>query len=169
MTALRAIRAEDLDVITQWKTDPDYGGEFQWGGFGSTRYLRDLFANDDVINDDGGTLAVVDDDDQLLGDVSWRRVQSGPSRLSWCFNIGIVLRPEARGNGHGGRAQRLLADYLFSHTTVHRIEASTDVDNVAEQRSLEKAGFTREGVMRAFQWRQGAWRDMVLFSRVRGD
>ena len=169
MTALRALRAEDLDVITQWKTDPEYGGEFQWGGYGSTRYLRDRFAADQVIDDEGGTLAVVEADDYLLGDVSWRRVQTGPSHDSWCFNIGIVLRPEARGKGHGSEAQQLLAAYLFSHTTVQRVEASTDVANVAEQRSLEKAGFTREGVLRGLQWRQGAWRDMVMFSKLRGE
>ena len=168
MTALRPIRVEDLDVITRWKTDPDYGGDFQWIGYGSTRRFRDRVANDDVVGDDGGALAVVDGE-ELLGDISWHREQTGPWAISWCFDIGIVLRPEARGKGHGSRAQALLADYLFTHTTVHRIQASTDIDNIAEQRSLEKAGFTREGVMRGFQWRQGAWRDMVLFSRLRGE
>lgn len=168
MTELRPIRVDDLDVITKWKTDPDYGSEFQWVGYGSTRSFRDKVANDEVFDDDGGAFAVVDGD-ELLGDISWRKEQTGPWGHSWCFDIGIVLRPAARGKGHGSRAQASLADYLFSHTNVNRIQASTDVDNVAEQRSLEKAGFTREGVMRGFQWRQGAWRDMVLFSKVRGD
>jgi RimJ/RimL family protein N-acetyltransferase len=168
MTALRQVRAGDLDVITRWKTDPDYGGDFQWAGYGSTRRFRDRVLNDEVIDDDGGSLAVVEGD-ELLGDVSWRKEQTGPWGHSWCFNIGIVLRPEARGKGHGSRAQQLLADYLFSHTNVNRVEAGTDIDNVAEQRSLQKAGFTREGVMRGIQWRQGAWRDMVLFSKLRGE
>jgi len=34
-----------------------------------------------------------------------------------------------------------LVTYLFSHTPVQRIEAGTDLNNVAEQRALEKAGF----------------------------
>src|SRR6266567_2788049 len=37
--------------------------------------------------------------------------------------------------------------------TAHRIEAATEVGNVAEQRALEKAGFTREGVLRGSGWR----------------
>ena len=41
--------------------------------------------------------------------------------------------------------------------------------NVAEQRALDKAGFTREGVLRHAQWRAGAFHDVVLFSRLRGD
>ena len=168
MTELRPIRVEDLDVLTGWKTDPDYGSEFQWLGFGSTRRFRESVANDTVLSDEGGALAVVDGD-QLLGDVSWHKQQTNALTESFCWNFGIVLRPEARGKGHGSRAQRLLADYLFLHTTVNRVEASTDIDNLAEQRSLEKAGFTREGVLRGWQWRQGAWRDMVVFSRLRGD
>jgi RimJ/RimL family protein N-acetyltransferase len=52
---------------------------------------------------------------------------------------------------------------------VNRIEAQTDVDNVAEQRALEKAGFHREGVARGAQFRAGAYHDLVTYSRLRND
>jgi RimJ/RimL family protein N-acetyltransferase len=168
MTELRPLRVEDLGLVTAWKSDADYGGDFQWFGFGSSRGMRDAVVNDSVIDNDGGSLAVVDGD-VLCGDVSWRRVSTGPSLDSACFNIGILICPDQRGKGHGTAAQRLLADYLFAHFTLQRVEASTDVDNLAEQRSLEKAGYTREGVLRGFQWRQGAWRDMVIYSKLRGE
>lgn len=71
--------------------------------------------------------------------------------------------------GHGTQAHRLLARYLFAHTTVHRIWAATEVDNVAEQKALEKAGFTREGMTRGGGWRDGAWRDGVTYSLLRTD
>jgi RimJ/RimL family protein N-acetyltransferase len=85
------------------------------------------------------------------------------------FNVGIALLPEHRGRGHGSEAQRLLAAYLFAQTTIERLEASTDVVNLAEQRALERAGFTREGVLRHAQFRDGEFHDMVLYSRLRGD
>jgi RimJ/RimL family protein N-acetyltransferase len=66
-------------------------------------------------------------------------------------------------------AARLLSEYLFAHTTVHRIWAGTEVDNIAEQRALEKAGFTREGILRGTGWRDGAWRDGVIYSLLRTD
>lgn len=59
--------------------------------------------------------------------------------------------------------------YLFAHTTVHRIEAVTEVGNAAEQGALEKTGFTREGMMRGEFWRGGVWRDMVIYSILRTD
>lgn len=76
---------------------------------------------------------------------------------------------EHRGRGHGSAAQRLLVDYLFATRLVERIEAATDSENLAEQRSLEKAGFSREGTLRHAQFRDGEWRDIILYSRLRSD
>jgi RimJ/RimL family protein N-acetyltransferase len=61
----------------------------------------------------------------------------------------------------------LLALYLFAHTQVNRIEAVTEITNAAEQRALEKAGFTREGILRGSTFRQGQWHDQVLYSVLR--
>ena len=59
--------------------------------------------------------------------------------------------------------------YLFAHTTAHRIEATTEAGNIAEQKVLAKAGFSQEGVLRGIRWRGGAWRDEVLYSILRTD
>jgi RimJ/RimL family protein N-acetyltransferase len=93
----------------------------------------------------------------------------GPSPTSDAYQIGIELAPEARGRGFGAEAQRLLADYLLASTAVNRVEASTDADNVAEQRSLDKAGYVREGTMRGAQFRGGRYHDLVYYSRIRSD
>jgi RimJ/RimL family protein N-acetyltransferase len=43
-----------------------------------------------------------------------------------------------------------------------------DVGNVASQAVAERAGFSREGVVRScLDQRDGTWRDAVLFGRVR--
>ena len=47
----------------------------------------------------------------------------------------------------------------------HRVE----VGNVAEQKALGRAGFAREGVMRGECWRDGEWRDTVIYSILRTD
>ena len=56
-----------------------------------------------------------------------------------------------------------------THTQVNRIEATTEITNVAEQRALEKAGFTREGILRGTTFRQGRWRDQVIYSVLRDE
>ena len=105
--------------------------------------------------------------DDVLGAVSWRRRPTAPA--SHCWDLGIGLLPQARGHGYGTQAHQLLVHYLFAHTTVHRIEAATETGNIAEQKALERVGFSREGIMRAIRWRGGAWRDEALYSILRTD
>jgi len=108
-------------------------------------------------------------DRAIVGTISYHRVSYGPGERSGAWMIGIDLQPEGRGQGLGTEAQRILADWLFATTPVNRVEASTDVENLAEARALEKAGFTREGINRGAQFRAGAYHDLVMYSRLRDD
>ena len=111
--------------------------------------------------------AVIELDGQLVGSMSWHAVPYGPTRGSRAWSMGIALAPEFRGRGIGSLAQRLLADHLL--LSAHRVEASTDIANVIEQRSLEKAGFLREGVLQGAQFRaDGLHHDLVMYGRTRG-
>ncbi len=49
------------------------------------------------------------------------------------------------------------------------MQAGTELDNTAEQRALEKAGFTRDGMLRGYAFRAGRWRDCVLYSILRAE
>ena len=119
--------------------------------------------------DDNGGLTIVAGDGQPAGNVSWHWTHWGPTAASRCPNIGIWIRPEYRGKGIGAAAQAELVRLLFAHTTTNRVEASTEVDNVAEQRALERAGFTREGRIRGSMWRDGTHRDSYLYSILRAE
>jgi RimJ/RimL family protein N-acetyltransferase len=101
------------------------------------------------------------------GLVSYRKRNYGTQ--AYCWEIGIALLPQWRGRGIGWRAQAIFCSYLFENTPVQRIEAATHAENIPEQRSLEKAGFTLEGVIRAAEFRAGQWRDGYLYSRLRTD
>jgi RimJ/RimL family protein N-acetyltransferase len=157
---------DDVLLLEQLTWDPRIAGEFAQFGWFDLRLWRRAWADNKLIGDDGGVLMVVRGGDRL-GFVNWRRTPSTPAAYYW--EIGIALLPEARGHGYGTQAHRLLARYLFAHTTAHRIEAVTEVDNVAERHALEKAGFTLEGVTRGTGWRDGAWRDGVIYSLLRTD
>jgi RimJ/RimL family protein N-acetyltransferase len=164
--ALRPVSEDALSFLHRLTTDPTVTSEYQWYGYHDPHRHRRSWEENGLLGDDGGTLVVTKDDDRL-GLVAWRKiVTSGPA---YCWSIGIILAPEARGQGHGTAAQRLLVRYLFAHTLVNRIEAATEVDNLAEQRALEKAGFTREGVLRGVGFRAGRWRDGVLYSILRDE
>ncbi|MET7327319.1 GNAT family protein [Nonomuraea sp. NPDC005650] len=163
---LRPVEEDDLPFLRRLTSDPDSTGEFQWYGFQNPRNLSKRWADNGMLEDDRGMLIIADGDDRV-GFVAWGKQVA--NRASYYWSMGLVVAPEHRGRGHGTEAQRLLARYLFDHSTANRIEASTEITNVAEQRALEKAGFTREGVIRGSGFRAGQWHDGVRYSMIRSD
>ena len=167
---LRDLAIEDADLLDAWSADPLVRGEFNDFGLEPAPVDREALAKGPLRNERNGELIVERiADGQPIGSVSWHRVGYGPNAGSAAWNIGTSLIPSARGNGYGAEAQRLLADYLFAATEFDRVEASTDVDNVAEQRALDKAGFVREGLLRGAQERSGVRHDLVNYARLRTD
>ncbi len=163
---LRPAGEDDLPLLRKLSQDPPVTGEFEQYGWYAPRLFQRSWAENGLISADGGNLMVVCGD-EVLGAVTWRRHETAPA--SHCWALGIGLFPQARGHGYGTQAHRLIVRYLFEHTTVNRIEAATEVGNVAEQKALENAGFSREGVLRGIRWRGGSWRDEVLYSILRTD
>ena len=164
VTRLRPVRADEAELLAQWRADPQ--SEYDtWGdpppGIAITETIPEPHGR--------GELLITDGDDAPIGTISWHQVLHGPNVGSLALDIGIWLHPDRRGHGHGSRAQRMASEYLFRTFPVHRVQASTDVTNIAEQKSLERAGFTREGLIRGAQWRLGAWHDLVSYARLRDD
>jgi hypothetical protein len=87
-----------------------------------------------------------------------RGMASGPTRGGvggdehWNF--------AAAGHPAAGTAPKYKRSWQRTGSTgTNRVEAGTDVDNLA--------GFRREGVVGGAQWRSGTWRDLVIYSRLR--
>lgn len=166
---LRDVTVDDVDLIDAWDADPRLKGEFN--DFGEPPHsIREAFEEGKIVGDDHGMLIVERVADATpIGTISWRAVHYGPPPASRAWQIGIALVPDGRGQGLGAEAQRLVADHLFATTDAFRVEASTDVDNIAEQRALEKAGYQREGINRGAQVRPDGRHDLVLYARLRSD
>jgi RimJ/RimL family protein N-acetyltransferase len=166
LVTLRPVTEDDLSWLASLRSSPAAAGLHEWHGWTDPQRRRRQWAESGLLGDDGGTLIVLHDADRV-GQVSWRKVTTGPTAFGWAIAVGLA--PDFRGRGYGSEAQRLLARYLFAHTQVNRIEATTEITNVAEQRALEKAGFTREGILRGTTFRQGRWHDHVIYSVLRDE
>ncbi|MGA9531569.1 MAG: GNAT family protein [Anaerolineales bacterium] len=166
---LRPVEREDLALLDSWVNDVEAVGEFNSFGLEARQGSAASFDESGFLSDERGILLVEIDDGQIIGRVNYWQVRYGPNWGSRAFAIGISLLPNWRGQGWGTEAQRRFAEYLLSTYPINRVEAETDVENTAEQRCLEKAGFHREGVLRGAQWRDGRWHDLVLYSRLRAD
>lgn len=163
---LRPILEADLEPLARFSTDPEAGGEFEWTGFKDPKAVRRRWEEDGWLSDEHSWLAVARGDGTFAGIVSWRDRSAGTVK-GGCYEMGIALLPEHRGQGVGTTAQRLLVDYLFTTTAAHRLQAYTEVENVPEQRALEKVGFQQEGRLREVVFRAGRWHDSYLYALLR--
>lgn len=168
LVRLRDVELADAELV-DWLNDQKDVGGFNDFGLPSIPTPRDALARGPLRNEYNGTLIIESLDGEPVGTVQWRAVHYGPPDDSRAWQIGIELEPGSRGKGYGTEAQRLLAAWLFATTDVNRVEAATDIDNTPEQRSLEKAGFVRDGILRGSQFRAGAYHDLVIYSRLRSD
>lgn len=89
-------------------------------------------------------------------------LQSDVERLS--AEIGYWLGQRFWNRGIMTAAVRAVTRYGFEHFALTRIYAVPYATNVASHRVLEKAGYTREGVLRRSVVKDGVVLDQVLFA-----
>jgi RimJ/RimL family protein N-acetyltransferase len=83
--------------------------------------------------------------------------------------IGYWVARDARRRGLATRAVRLVSRWVIPVLGLRRLELMTHVDNVGSQAVAERAGFTREGVLRSYATIGCGLADVVMFSLLPED
>ena len=82
--------------------------------------------------------------------------------------IGYFVLPHARRRGVATTIARMLAEHAFS-LGIERVAAYVNVGNTASERVADRAGFTREGVVRSMPKPDGRRIDKTLYSLLPGE
>lgn len=64
--------------------------------------------------------------------------------------LGYVIARSHQYKGYATEATRAVIEWAFQQPALYRVNASTDVENIASQRVMEKAGMQREGLLRKY-------------------
>ena len=97
---------------------------------------------------------------------------AGMSLTNDRFRLGEIfykLLPDFWGRGYATEVSKALIKTGFEDFDLHKIEAGTDIENLASLRVLEKVGMIREGLRRKILPIRGEWRDGYLFAIVEDD
>ena len=167
---LRPVEEGDLELLGHFDTEPALDQPYEWKGYRDPHARRRRWELDGYLGAEDSVLVVSLPDGAFTGFIAWTAVRrSTPTAPTTAYRIGIALLPEYRNQGLGSAAQCLVADHFFWTTLANRVEAGTDLENLAEQRALEKAGFQREGIARGAGYFEGQFRDGVTYARLRSD
>ncbi|MFL0253321.1 GNAT family N-acetyltransferase [Clostridium neuense] len=81
--------------------------------------------------------------------------------------IGYSMDQKYQGRGWMKQALSLVLNYAFNEMELHRIEASTLVDNIKSQKVLLGCGFEKLGLNRNYLYINGEWRDHITFYKIK--
>jgi ribosomal-protein-serine acetyltransferase len=84
-------------------------------------------------------------------------------------NLGYWVRTSQTNKGIATAATLLLAQFAFNELKLNRVELTIAVDNRASLRVAEKAGATREGILRNRVVKNDTPSDAVVFSLIPQD
>jgi len=103
-------------------------------------------------------------ENELIGKVQISNLIYGGFRSA---NLGYALHKDFEGKGIMQDALKAVVDYAFSDLMLHRLEASTLLDNVRSQKTLELQGFRKVGLNEKYLLINGKWQDHYTFSLVK--
>jgi RimJ/RimL family protein N-acetyltransferase len=167
--ALRPWGDEDVDALAAAGADPEIQ---RW------TLVPDAYTRDDAVGFVAWTrqaraagvsceLAVVDAADRarVLGSVGLVRIEWDLERAE----VGYWTAPEARRRGVAQRAIRLLSRWAFDELPLARLQLTPFAENTGSLRVAERAGYTREGVLRRSYRSKAGLVDVVMFSMLRDE
>lgn len=92
-----------------------------------------------------------------------------PNEVYKFYNLGYWIRVSAQNRGIASEAVKLLAKAAFEDLDINRIEILAAKENIPSQKTAEKAGAMREGVLRQRLIIGDRVHDAVIFSFIKED
>ena len=156
---LRIVEKEDLPLLAEWFNNPEVFGQYN----PLVQFSKKEIEKDYEDRKLEQTEFIIEKKDGSKIGYMWHFSIPLPRLLE----IGYFLVPKERGKDYCPEAVNILVDYLFLSKDIVRIQAHTDIENVASQKVLEKTGFKKEGKSRKSMFIRGEWRDLFVFSILR--
>jgi [ribosomal protein S5]-alanine N-acetyltransferase len=99
----------------------------------------------------------------LIGKIRVSNIVMGVFRNAF---VGYSMDKNEQGRGYMKEALKLVLDYAFEYMELHRIEATTLLDNIKSQAVLLACGFKEIGISKKYLFINGEWRDHKIFYKI---
>ncbi|EDL64502.1 GNAT family N-acetyltransferase [Bacillus sp. SG-1] len=148
----------DQDVVKHMGLLPfqsieDALGEIQW--------------YDSILKDGSGIRwgITLKENNKMIGSCGFLNMAAEHSRAE----IGYELSQDYWGKGIAGEALEAVVLYGFKHFHLERIQALIEPGNSPSQMLVEAKGFQREGLLRHYEYTNGNFDDLYMYSLLKSD
>jgi len=156
---IRAMEPADLpDVTEAWNQPKAYAGTLQLPYTSlEARQTRHAAGSN-------ATRLVAVIDAKVIGMIFLAREENRRSHVGY---IGMAVHDAYAGRGAGTALMGAVVDLADNWLQLKRLELGVYVDNARAIALYERFGFEREGLARAYAWRNGAYADSLMMARLR--
>lgn len=102
-------------------------------------------------------------DEKLIGKIKLSNIVYGILRSAF---VGYSIDKDHQGKGYMKEVLRKVCNYAFEEMGLHRLEASTLLENERSQSVLKACDFEELGVSRKYLYISGEWRDHKIFYKI---
>jgi diamine N-acetyltransferase len=163
--SLRAIEAEDVDLLYSWEND-----EETWKVSHTlvpySKYILALYiknSDKDIYETKQLRLMIDSHEGKTVGAIDLFDYEPYHSRAG----LGILIHSrQDRNKGYASAALGLIIDYCFDKLKFHQLYANIDADNQASLKLFNKFGFEICGKMKEWLLTDSSWKDEYLLQLI---
>ena len=155
---IRASEPEDIPALTDVLNQPRAVWGTMQAPFTSVAERRKKYESRPSTH----LVAVIDG--RVIGTLGMGRLEG---RRSHVATLGMAVHDDFAGRGAGTALMAAAVEQADRWLNVSRLELSVWTDNARAIALYERFGFEREGVLRQYAWRDGAYADAISMARLR--
>jgi RimJ/RimL family protein N-acetyltransferase len=164
---LRRLQPDDSAAISSYRGLPQVARYQSWETFGADDAAQLIADQQTVTLGATGSwlqlIIILAEDGQPTGDCGIHFLSNAPQQVE----LGISLDPRYQNFGLAREALEGVLNYVFDKLNMHRVSATTDVENMAAQHLFQRLGFRREAHLVEHVQFKGAWGSEYVFAMLR--
>jgi RimJ/RimL family protein N-acetyltransferase len=163
---LSPINPADLEIYTKWLNDREISDRLGDGCLMINLETEKKWIEDALKNGDHSYAIVLNETDELLGNIGLFEVK----QMYGTATVGLFIgESENRGKGYGTEALKLLTGYAFDVLNLRNIMLCVYEFNEAAYKSYLKAGFKEMGKRRKAYYLNNKYHDIIYMDITRED
>ena len=160
---LRAIEEKDLNLMAQWRSNPDVY-EYFYEYCPISLKQQTIWYDNQLKNPNEMNFVISAHDGNAIGTVSIYNIDRRNRKAEW--GRLIIGDASKRDAGIGFDAVKLIQEYSFAHLNLHKLYCDALSSNDRAKALYVKLGFREDCVLREHVFKNGSYVDIVVFSML---